>query len=567
MSRIINLRIKNYRCFKDFTAHFEERFIVLIGRGDSGKSSLLKAIEALLSPLWNYSFSDWDFYNGDIEAPIQIEADIADLPEELFDLDSIGFSYKLKRKSGEISTNIEQEEDGDEQIITLRLVVDATLEPKWHVVSGRENVENIELCSKDRDLFNSFLVADTADSQFSYHRTSPLHSIAHCTLTERKEVEQKMLATVRAAFKAGKDASKFDELENGLTEISNNLTKFGLSGDSLKPLLDYKENAYTLRNVAIHQYNRPFRLMGNGSKRLLSMAIQMELTKQGGIVLIDEIEQGLEFDRVTNIVRLFKNASNGQVFVSTHSTHVVCEASCEQFCMISPVHETAYSFNEENISLLRKQPHVFFAKRIICCEGKTELGIVRKLDEQLNLNGNGFSSKGIVAADCGGGTKHYQCAIDLHKKGFDVCVISDNDVLKDDKLKKLHNQALELGITIIRWDDGCSFEGQLFKDLKWENVNELVALANELNEDKDIYASIGFKDVNMLEDPQNDTSELRERIAKKAKGSKNNPAWFKNIEKAEYVGDLLWKCFYNNKIDNNSSLYKQMNKLRQWIAK
>lgn len=92
MSRIINIRIKNYRCFKDFTAHFEERFIVLIGRGDSGKSSLLKAIEALLSPLWNYSFSDWDFYNGDIETPIQIEADIADLPEELFDLDSIGFS-------------------------------------------------------------------------------------------------------------------------------------------------------------------------------------------------------------------------------------------------------------------------------------------------------------------------------------------------------------------------------------------------------------------------------------------------------------------------------------------
>ena len=134
--------------------------------------------------------------------------------------------------------------------------------------------------------------------------------------------------------------------------------------------------------------------------------------------------------------------------------------------MISPDHETAYSFNEENISLLRKQPHVFFAKRIICCEGKTELGIVRKLDEQLNLNGNEFSSKGIVAADCGGGTKHYQCAIDLHKKGFDVCVISDNDVLKDDKLKKLHKQALELGITIIRWDEGCSFEGQLFKDLK-----------------------------------------------------------------------------------------------------
>lgn len=139
--------------------------------------------------------------------------------------------------------------------------------------------------------------------------------------------------------------------------------------------------------------------------------------------------------------------------------------------------------------------------------------------------------------------------------------------MKDDKLKSLHNQALELGIIVIRWDEGCSFEGQLFKDLKWENVNELVALANELNEDKDIYASIEFKDVNKLKDPQNDTNELRERIAKKAKGSKNSTAWFKNIEKAERVGDLLWNCFWNNKIDNNSSLYKQMDKLRLWIAK
>lgn len=567
MSRIINLRIKNYRCFKDFTAHFEERFIVLIGRGDSGKSSLLKAIEALLSPLWNYPFTDWDFYNGDIENPIQIEADIADLPEELFDLESIGLSYKLMRKSGEITTNIEQEEDGDEQIITLRLVVDATLEPKWYVMSGREDVEYIELSSKSRELFNSFLVADTADSQFSYHRTSPLHFIAHCTLTERKEVEQKMLATVRAAFKAGQEASRFEELENGLEDISANLVKFGLNGDSLKPLLDYKENAYTLRNVAIHQHNRPFRLMGNGSKRLLSMAIQMELTKQGGIVLIDEIEQGLEFDRITNIVRLFKHASNGQVFVSTHSTHVVCEASCKQFCLISSDHKTAYSFNEDFVPLLRSQPHTFFAKRIICCEGKTELGIVRKLDELLNLDGNGFSSKGIVAADCSGGTKHYQYAIDLYKKGFDVCVISDNDVLKDNRLKELHRQAESLGITIVRWDEECSLEGQMFKDLKWENVNELVVLADKLNEDKDIYASIDFKDMNELKDSKNDTKDLRERIAKKAKGSKNSPAWFKNIEKAEYVGDLLWNCFRNNKIDNTCSLYKQLDKLNQWIAR
>ncbi len=96
MSRIVNLRIKNFRCFQNFEASFgNEHFIVLIGRGDSGKSAILKAIDALLSPQWNYSFTDWDFYNGDVSTPIIIEGDITELPDELLTLDGCAFNYKL----------------------------------------------------------------------------------------------------------------------------------------------------------------------------------------------------------------------------------------------------------------------------------------------------------------------------------------------------------------------------------------------------------------------------------------------------------------------------------------
>ena len=66
MSHITKLSIKNYRGIKELTHDFgNEKFIVLIGRGDSGKSTILSAIYAVLSPSWNMTFSDLDFYNQD----------------------------------------------------------------------------------------------------------------------------------------------------------------------------------------------------------------------------------------------------------------------------------------------------------------------------------------------------------------------------------------------------------------------------------------------------------------------------------------------------------------------
>ena len=55
MSHIKDISIQNYRGIKNLYQDFgDEKFIVLIGRGDSGKSTILSAIHAVLSP--NLSF-------------------------------------------------------------------------------------------------------------------------------------------------------------------------------------------------------------------------------------------------------------------------------------------------------------------------------------------------------------------------------------------------------------------------------------------------------------------------------------------------------------------------------
>mgnify|MGYP000927220125 FL=1 len=77
MAILHSLEIKNFRGIKDFKQEFfQEKLVCLVGRGDSGKSTILDAISYVLSSNWNITFYDSDFYNCDIEEPIEITANL-----------------------------------------------------------------------------------------------------------------------------------------------------------------------------------------------------------------------------------------------------------------------------------------------------------------------------------------------------------------------------------------------------------------------------------------------------------------------------------------------------------
>lgn len=91
MARIHSLHIENFRGIKNFDQVFKMKpFICLIGRGDSGKTTVLKAISYVLCPNWNISISDLDYYNADISQDIVIEAVVGNLPVELSNLQKYG---------------------------------------------------------------------------------------------------------------------------------------------------------------------------------------------------------------------------------------------------------------------------------------------------------------------------------------------------------------------------------------------------------------------------------------------------------------------------------------------
>ena len=559
MARIHQLKINHFRGIEHFEQCFDDtNLIVLIGRGDSGKSTILKAISLVLSPAWNNTFADTDFYNLDTTKLIEIEVSLRCVPDKLLSDAKYGL-YKRLLINGEIIDDIsksgEEPSAQEEDILTIKLVVDDTLQPKWYV----DREQDIEISHRDRALLDMFMIADYADNHFSYNKLSPLYALLKKGLDAPDTIEKKLVAVVRQAYQSIASNVSFQEFEKVATEIKQEALNLGIEFDDLKTSLEYKGNAYTESNITLHDgQNRPLGMYGKGSKRLLSMAIQLALAKTGGIVLIDEIEQGLEPDRIRTIINKLSQVAPGQVIITTHSRDVVVESKSETIYLMSKEANSLYQFESELQGLLRSQPEAFFARRVILCEGATEYGIIRALDHYLQKEGKlGLSARSIAVVDSKGGDNFYRYAIWLSTKGFDVITFNDDD---NKSILSSKEEAISAGVRMAICDAGNALEQQLFNDASWSIIIELVYLAKDILSEEAIVSCLdgiqSISDLNSLIDERQ--LDIRQKLGTQSK----KKGWYKNVTDGESLGELLFSNMEN--IEKDRTLYQELKMLLDW---
>ena len=559
MARIHQLKINHFRGIEHFEQCFDDtNLIILIGRGDSGKSTILKAISLVLSPAWNNTFADTDFYNLDTTKPIEIEVSLRCVPDKLLSDAKYGL-YKRLLVNGEIIDEISKSGEEpfaqEEDILTIKLVVDDTLQPKWYV----DREQDIEISHRDRALLDMFMIADYADNHFSYNKLSPLYALLKKGLDAPDTIEKKLVAVVRQAYQSIASNVSFQEFEKVATEIKQEALNLGIEFDDLKISLEYKGNAYTESNITLHDgQNRPLGMYGKGSKRLLSMAIQLALAKTGGIVLIDEIEQGLEPDRIRTIINKLSQVAPGQVIITTHSRDVVVESKSETIYLMSKEANSLYQFESELQGLLRSQPEAFFARRVILCEGATEYGIIRALDHYLQREGKlGLSARSIAVVDSKGGDNFYRYAIWLSTKGFDVITFNDDD---NKSILSSKEEAISAGVRMAICDAGNALEQQLFNDASWSIIIELVYLAKDILSEEAIVSCLdgiqSISDLNSLIDERQ--LDIRQKLGTQSK----KKGWYKNVTDGESLGELLFSNMEN--IEKDRTLYQELKMLLDW---
>ncbi|HEX2686694.1 MAG TPA: AAA family ATPase, partial [Kofleriaceae bacterium] len=138
--QIREIQIRNFRGLKHLTWQPTAGLVCLIGRGDVGKSTVLDAIELALSPR-SRQIADTDFLDADTTQSIEIEVTVGELPDVALDDGRFGLYLRGWRKDGKGLRD--EPQDDDESVVTVRVVIDGSLEGEWALHTDRQGPKTL----------------------------------------------------------------------------------------------------------------------------------------------------------------------------------------------------------------------------------------------------------------------------------------------------------------------------------------------------------------------------------------------------------------------------------------
>ena len=566
--RIRHLSVRNFRGIRELDWPVPaQNILCLIGPGDSTKSTILEGLRRVFHPQWNLSFDDADFHLCDPANPITIDAILGDLPDAFRDLEKYG--HWLCGWDAQALARSDDPGDDLEDALRVRLTVGSNLEPEWSVIKNDAD-EGVPFKASDRAKVAVSLIGAVSDRHLTWSRGSILSQ-----LTENENITSSLADAARAAkvaldLRREHDLTEFDEVARTAEDTARTL---GVNvAASYRAHLDSDAINVRIAGLALHEGDMPLRQLGLGSKRMLTTGLQKQVLRAPHITLFDEVEIGLEPHRIARLLQHLKEDDNGQYFLTTHSPVVLRELTVAD---LHVVHRNCGRINvmaaaEPAIAdsvqgKIRAGAEAFLAPKIVVCEGATEVGFLRGLDDHwiASENKDSFAYRGVALFDSMGASNIKEIAETLQALGYDVAVVADSDDpdhFSDEHAENLRNA----GITVVKWGDALSIEERVFSDLPWPGVMSSFGAARSIwNDDFRLLEQVGTQFGQGL-DPDfaswPDTPPLRSALGAAAKASK----WFKRQNRAQEWAAAI-SAHLGDAAILDSDLVQQLTRLRNWI--
>lgn len=566
--KIRRLKIKNFRGIRELEwAISDTKIICLIGRGDSTKSTILESLRRLFHQQWNLTFDDADFYQCNPENAIVIEAILGDLPDEFRDLEKYGH-WQCGWNKQTLALNIDPGDDL-EDALRVRLTVNSDLEPSWRVFKNDED-DGVQFKAGDRAKVSVSLIGALSDRHLTWSRGSILSQ-----LTDTENISASLAGAARAAKSAlderrADDLAGFDTVAATAETAARNLGVNVVA--SYKAHLDTDAINVRVAGLALHDGDMPLRQLGLGSKRMLTTGLQKQALHSPHITLFDEVEIGLEPHRISRLLKHLKEDDTGQYFLTTHSPVVLRELTIADIHIVhcQNGHIDIIEANKPAIAdsmqgKIRSGAEAFLAPKIIVCEGATEVGFLRGLDDYWSENDGKetFAYRGIALFDANGARNIKEIADGLKALGYDVAVFADSDA--PNLFSDAHAQELvNADIVVAKWANEYSIEERVFADIPWAGVmasfNVARAIAGDDTAKVDQVRVQFGDDFNPNFATWVNTEALRTALGKAAKTSD----WFKRQSwGAEWVKAIC--PHLGDDAISESDLVQKLTSLRNWI--
>lgn len=485
MTRVRRLEIRNFRSIQTLDWTPSNGVNCLIGPGDSGKSTILDAIDLCLGARRSAPFGDTDFFGLDVTRTIVIAVTLGALPDALKNIDTYGEFLR----GFDLGTGLLEDEPraGLETVLTLKLEVAGDLEPSWRLYSDRAAHQQLErsLAWKDRSLLAPARIGTYANANLSWARGSVLNRLTE----ERANLGAELAGAARAA-RATFGAQAGPQLAQALQVVTQTANGLGVAvGASAQALLD--AHAVSIGDGAIGLHSGtgiPLRTLGTGSGRLLVAGLQRAAAATAAVALVDEVEYGLEPHRLMRLLDSLgaKDATQPlQVFMTTHSAVTLRELAGNQLFVVrqrSSIHTATCAGIDDGIQgTLRKAAEAFLAKSVIVCEGASEVGFARGMDRWwVHCGATSFLARGGSYVDSGGGSPD-QCFTRgeaFLKLGYRVLVFVDAD--KPVSTVGLVERFVAAGGQYLTWRPGLALEDELFRHSSNDAVHMLLNKADEM---------------------------------------------------------------------------------------
>ena len=319
-----SFRVKNFRCFKDLQINDLGRVNLIAGRNNTGKTALMEAMYILTgirdlktllrrdnsSIRWNRRAVDeeertslsWStiFSNLDTSKLVEISASDVDFRER--------FNGYRPTYFIEISQVQDIAATKDEALIEL-------LERRFDSLDKSLEVLKFESNFEAQDMYLVLLDSGARPTHFKFKKLYP------AKMTHAREKAHSREITSR--FDRIQKAKQLDILIETLQVFEPGLTDLRLGTNDSQHVIEAEMGLPQL--VSLNN-------LGDGMNRMLELILAMYEVR-GGVMFIDEIENGLHYTILKKIWQLIDGVSKQldiQVFATTHSYEMI-EAAHEAF--------------------------------------------------------------------------------------------------------------------------------------------------------------------------------------------------------------------------------------------
>lgn len=390
---IEKIKIENFKCFQKFEFVPNESSNIIVGNNDTGKSTILEAI--------NLAISGW--YRGKYISSA--------ISEHLFNYDTVN-SYLKSLNEGKnpelpkikIEVYIDKDEypifrgtENSDEINTsgfsFILEFDENYQDEYEIVIDSESINSLPI-----EYYNYYWHSFARDHRIT-PRTLPLRAVLidssekkyrsgsdiYISRIIREILEPNEIVSVAKAHRKMKEYFISDDSILKINERLSDHSDFGENNVSLSVELNSRE-AWK-NSLATYINNIPFQNIGKGNQNILktSLSLNNKNARKADVILIEELENHLSFSNLNFLLDLVLNQSSAkQKMITTHDSYVANKLGLDSIQMLNNSIVTKFEdLDKETYEFFKKLPgyntlRLLLCDRAILVEGDSDELIIQR---------------------------------------------------------------------------------------------------------------------------------------------------------------------------------------------